>query len=257
MMKKFSCALLGAVLTVCSGAAIADNHEQEEELRFVPVEVYTCNYRAGKGPGDLAKVIDKWNAYMDGNKANDYAAYTMSPVHFSEWAFDVAWVGVWRDGNAMGTGIQSYMETGAEIGDEFNKVLKCPTHGVFSSLRMRAGDANDNDGQFVAAFSNCSIREGKNMSDATAAMKEWNAARDEAGVVEGESWWFPGPGNDDLDADFKVVSVISDWKTAGANYEIVANGGVWRKSQAVQNALDCDSGRTYNVKQHRKMAEKS
>jgi len=255
MIRKISCAVLGATLAIFSGTAAADSHEQEEELRFVPVEVYACNYRAGKSPDDLGKVIGKWNAYMDDNKSNDYAAYTMVPVHFSEWAFDVAWVGVWRDGNAMGEGIQSYMQTGAEIGEEFNKVLKCGSHSIYSSLRMRAGDANDNDGQFVAAFSNCSIREGKKMSDASEAMKAWNAARDEAGVVEGESWWFPGPGNDDLDADFKVVSVISDWKTAGSNYQTVANGGVWRKSQPLQEALDCDSGRTYNVTQHRKMAE--
>lgn len=257
MIKKLSGALLGAVLAICSGSAVADSHEQKQENRFIPLEVFTCNYKAGKGMDDLKKVIGKWNAYMDAQKAEDYAAYTMTPVHYSEWAFDVAWVGVWRDGNAMGAGMQNYLETGGDMDGEFSKVLGCQSHGLYSSYRMRTGDQDDNDGQFVAVFANCSVSEGRTMSDAFAAMKKWNKTRDDAGIVAGESWWFPGPGNDDLDAQFKTVSVIPDWTTVGSNYETNIKGELWRQySDSVGEEIDCDSGRTYNVTEHRGWGEK-
>ena len=257
MIRKISCALLGAVLTICSGMAVADGHEQEQEQeqenRFRPIEVFACNYVGGKGMSDLKKVIGKWNAYMDGEKQHDYAAYTMTPVHYSEWAFDVAWVGVWRDGNSMGAGLENYMATGGDIDAEFSKVVNCQSHSLYSSFRMRAGDSNDNnDTQFVAGFSDCSVREGRTMNDAFNAMQKWNAVRDEAGIVGAESWWFPGAGNDDFEADFKAVSVIPDWKTVGANYEKIIMDELWRKrSDTVGEELDCDSGRTYNVTEHR------
>ena len=65
-MKRILAASAASVLVLGMSAALADNHEQEAR-RYVPVETYTCNYRAGKGPADLDKVIDNWNQWMDDN----------------------------------------------------------------------------------------------------------------------------------------------------------------------------------------------
>ena len=80
-MNRILAASAASILVFGMTPAFADNHEQEAR-RFIPVETYTCNYRAGKGPADLDQVIGNWNKWMDDNGAEDYFAMTLTPHYY-------------------------------------------------------------------------------------------------------------------------------------------------------------------------------
>ncbi len=67
-MKKILTAAVSAMmfLFVAGGAATAQE-EETDEMQVVPVETWACNYRDGKGPGDLSSDIDAWKEWMDSN----------------------------------------------------------------------------------------------------------------------------------------------------------------------------------------------
>jgi hypothetical protein len=121
-MRRTLAVSAASVLVFGMIPAFADNHEQEAR-RFIPVETFTCNYRAGQGPADLDNVIDNWNKWMDDNGAEDYFAVTLTPHYFGENTFDVGWLGSWPSGGAMGRGTDLWMAKGSEIGAQFDEVL--------------------------------------------------------------------------------------------------------------------------------------
>lgn len=242
-------------LLVGSGQVIADGHE-EAGPDFMPVEIWACNFEDGKGPDDLDAVNAKWNARMDEQGVNNYFAALMYPNFHNDIGFDVAWIGGWRDGNAMGAGIDGLWEDD-ETNDEYDAVLDCPSHNLFASVEMRdPGDSGEDDGEFVLSFSDCSIEEGKTMDDVSAANEAWNAYADEHGF-KGGAWifWPVWGAPQDLDYDFKAVGSAASYKALGNNFQLMADGH-WRKSQEIWNdVLDCDSERIYTGKMVREMPD--
>jgi hypothetical protein len=134
--------MVSALLFGCTGLAVADSHEADGPS-FNPVEGWTCNYNDGKGPADLDKTVAAWNEWMDDKGQGDYFAVTMTPNYFGERAFDVAWVGVWRDGNAMGRGADLWINEGGEIADGFSEVLTCDSHANFASQNVKQPELLD------------------------------------------------------------------------------------------------------------------
>ena len=88
------------LLAAGAGPVLADEHESDAPT-VRPIEGWTCNYNDGKGREDLDEVNEEWNEWMDETGQEDYLAFIMTPQFFGEWAFDVAWIGVARDGHAF------------------------------------------------------------------------------------------------------------------------------------------------------------
>ena len=234
-------------LLVGSGPVIADNHEEDSGDGFIPIEIFACNFEEGMGPDDLNAVTAKWNEWMDGEGATDYFAAHMYPNFSSDMGFDVAWIGGWRDGNAMGAGADMWMGGGAALREEFASVVDCPTHTLFASMRMKApAESGEDDNTFALSFSNCSVKEDKEFEEIAAAQEAWNAYADEHGFVGGTWYFWPVWGEaQDADYDFKVVGSTPNYTTLGANFQLMADGH-WRKSQEIWgDVLDCDSSRIY------------
>jgi hypothetical protein len=237
---------------------IADNHEEDSDDGIIPIEIFACGFEDGKGPDDLAAVTAKWNEWMDAEGATDYFAAVMYPNYSSNLEFDVAWIGGWRDGNAMGAGTDMWIGSDSELADEFDAVLDCPAHIMFASMRMKAPEENDDeeDNKFVLGFSNCSIKEGKTFEDVQAAQEVWNAYAEENGFKGGSWVLWPIWGEDaEADYDFKSVGSWPDYATLGANYQLMADGH-WRKNNEIwEGLLDCDSSRIYSTYGVRQMAD--
>ena len=123
-------------LLVGSGQVIADNHEDESGPEFIPIEIWACNFEEGKGPDDLNAVNAKWNALMDEQGVTDYFAALMYPNFHNDIGFDVAWIGGWPNGNAMGAGIDMLWDDD-ETNAEYNAILDCPSHSLFASVERR------------------------------------------------------------------------------------------------------------------------
>ena len=71
LISSFMIGLL--ILTGSSTVSAQDN-----AMRVIPVELFTCKYNDNQGPGDLDKVIDKWNKCADKKGIDDHAAWTLT-----------------------------------------------------------------------------------------------------------------------------------------------------------------------------------
>ncbi|MDJ0905611.1 MAG: hypothetical protein QNI96_06295 [Woeseiaceae bacterium] len=256
---RITAASAAMFMLIGSGPVIADGHGEYADEGIIPVEIFACNFRDGKGPDDLDAVNAKWNEWMDDNEATDYFAALMYPNFSTELNFDVAWIGGWEDGNAMGAGGDMWLNEGGEVGAEFNAVLKdCPAHVLFATMNMREpkDSDDDEDDNFVLAFSNCTMNEGKTFEDVQAAQEKWNAHADEYGFVGGSWVMWPIWGESaDADYDFKYVSSAPNYTALGNNFQLMA-AGHWRKNEEIWGGLmDCDSARIYSGASVREMPE--
>jgi len=248
--------IASASLFLSAGFAIADSHEPDKPT-FTPVEAYACNYRDGKGPADLEKVNAAWNNWMDDEEQGDYFAALLMPHYYGERQFDVAWLGVWRDGNAMGTGTDLWIDEGGEFGAAYNEVVDCFSHTNYASQRVQQAPdtGEESDGAFVVSFSNCSVKEGRTFDEYLAAQTDWNAYAEEHGIHESAWVWWPIYGESDDDYHFKIAVGMPDHTTAGANWQLYSEGHYQKWSELFDHLIDCDSARLYDGRVVREMAE--
>lgn len=245
-------------LTVClsSAVALADQHAEGAEYPdVVPVETWTCDFNDGRDMNDLNAVIGEWNEWLDEEEVNDYFAAVVTPHYFGEVMFDIAWLGAWRHGNAMGTGTDLWVTEGGELAAKFNEVLTCKSHTNFASMNIKPpGDDEDDDTTFVLSFTNCSAEDGKTFDDIMAGLNAWAAHTTESGFQNSMWIMFPIYGESNTDYDFKVVEGYDDHSAFGNDYELMGNGGHWVKSGEIfDDLLECDVARVYDAKTVRDM----
>jgi hypothetical protein len=81
--------------------------------KVVPVELYACKFNEGKSESDLEEVIERWNKFEDDSDTDNYSAWLLTPFFYTtEQDFDIIWLGAFRDGNAMGAGLQNWISNG-------------------------------------------------------------------------------------------------------------------------------------------------
>ena len=231
-------------MLAAAGVALGQD-EPMQEPTYRPAETFTCSYLDGKGRADLDKVVAQWNKWMDDRDAGDYFAAVATPYYFGEWAFDIGWLGVWKDGTSMGTGTHAWINEGSEVNAAFSDVLTCDSHTGFASMMVQQPSQNDEpDGDFVLTFQNCSMKEGREFDEYLTAQEAWNVYADEHGI-EGGTWvWFPIWGETD-DYDFKLIYGEDDFTEVGANWQKFAEGHYRKSEELFADLLDCDVGRVY------------
>lgn len=231
--------------------------QQAEAPRFVPVEIYICEYNKGKSGKDLQRVIDKWNKWADEKDKIPYSAWLLTPFFFdSANNFDVGWMGAWPDGNAMGASLHNWMTDSGNLSDDFDKVIDCGGHSNFASTNIRPPGGDWPGERGLAVFSDCNVAEGKTIPDALAVHRAWAKHLDSIGSKAGMWVFFPGFGtnerNDDDDSaapgyDYKIVASHPDMKSVGAYWENYTNGGGYMKGMELgAGVLTCDSPRIYD-----------
>lgn len=255
MMKRIVPAVLSAMMILFAGSAMAQD-EQPGPPGSRPIEAYSCNFNDGMGPADLAEVVEDWNEWMDERGYTRYFAATMSPHYFGQRNFDVAWLGMWPDGNAMGAGTDDWLVNGQEIGAKLFEVLDCTSHINFALMEVKASPIPylARGDMFVLEFSNCSILEGKSYDDYLAAQREWNTYADEHGIAGG-SWnlWPVWGETADAGYDFKRAYVLPDYATLGANWALSAAGHGQKAMELFGELAECDSPRIYTATVQRVM----
>jgi hypothetical protein len=234
------------VLCVCLTGAVGAQEEGEAAGPSVrPAEIYGCQFREGQGWSQLEHVAGRWNAWMDANDQDGYWAYLLRPLYRSqELAFDVLWAGGWANGASMAAGLESWLAEGGEVGAEFDRVVDCDTVINFAILDVVRPLEPQATGP--AIFSNCTIAEGHEFTEALGAVNAWIAYEAEHGIQANNMMLFPAFGeSSDSDYDFKWVTT-SDWTTFGLSYDQYGTGGGWQKSRELfEGLLDCDSSRLY------------
>jgi hypothetical protein len=222
--------------------------QEEPEPHLAAIDAYLCNYRDGKGPDQLMAVVEKWGNWMDQHSSAPYSAWVMHPVLSSvNTPIDVAWLGAWPDGNAMGKGMQEWADKGQALNAEFMAVLDCGEHSQAASLNIRPPAEGWPGKTGVVAFANCHIGEGATLDDALGASQAWASYLYSTGSKAGMWVFFPGAGNDNPEWSYKLVVSHPDYESYGADWEHFSNGGGWRKAQelGVGSKVRCDSPRVY------------
>lgn len=218
--------------------------------KIVPVELFACSYREGKGAADFDNVVTRWNAYMDRNKTDSYAAWVLAPFFFGpEQDFDLLWLGAWRDGNAMGTGLADWIANGGELNAAFGEVVDCDAHVAYSSAMYRAPADKNVPSSGLITMMDCSLNEGHKYEEIQAAELKWVAHLNKTGSKAAYYHWRPMFGGGDAEFDYKVVFAYPDFKELGADVERIANGGGRTISMEIFGDIDeCDDARVYLAK---------
>ena len=237
-------AIAGIVLIANSATAQVS---KEGMGKVLPVEIYACKFNEGKGMADLEAVISRWNQFMDDKKINTYAAWTLTPYYFTEEQdFDVIWLGAYKDGNAFGSGTDTWLASGGELAAAYNEVVTCAGHIGLSSAMYKAPAANVTPASGIITMMDCKLNKGHRYSDIKAAEIKWAKYLTDSGSRAGYWHWFPTFGGGDADFDYKVVFSYENFTQLGADYERIANGGGREMSQDVFDDIDdCDDARVY------------
>ena len=247
------------LLTIVPPGTFAESHAEAIQLpNITPVETYTCDFNDGKTITDLMKVVDAFNDWADDQNIGGYYAALVTPQFFGELAFDIAWLAVARDGNVMGAVQDAWVNKGSEVAAMFAEVVSCGSHTQFASMAIRppGNDDDQNDETFVLTFSNCSVKEGRDFADIMEAMNAWAAYQAEHGFGNATWMMFPVYGESSDDYDFKIVEGYDDYAAFGKDFELMGNGGHWRKSGEIfDELLDCDIARVYDGRTVRQMED--
>ena len=83
-MSRLIITILSAGVITLVSASCVKAQDDDRLAKFVPTELWACNYNEGQGPDDLDVVAGKWNAYMDENEADAYLAWTLTPQYFTD-----------------------------------------------------------------------------------------------------------------------------------------------------------------------------
>lgn len=212
---------------------------------FAPIEIFACDFNKGKGRADLDKVIVSWNKWMDETGKEPYSAWIYTADYNSpEYSFDVAWLGAWPDGNAMGRLHDTYMTSGGAMAKEFDKVVSCAAHSNWVSMQIREGASEDGKTS-VLQFRDCTLGEGSNMPAAMEAVRNMATYQAERGSEASQWVFFPAFGGD-TDYNFKMVVAHPNYAALGADYERYTNGGGFMKAaEIIGDKFDCGNTRVY------------
>ena len=238
-MKIIKIAVLAVTVAILSPSQQA---LAQSESGASPVEAFFCNLQEGKTMRDLMQVSGRFAKWADRHDP-DYSAWILTP-RFGQFMqmTQVVWLGSNQSGNTMGKGLDAWIETGADIQDDFDEVLACLAHGVASSVEINAPDGPPGDG--VVMFSECQIDDDADWSKAVAAHKNAASAMRSSGARNSNWLFFPMIGGPpDREFDYWSVSTFDSWTDYFAAYEIYVNGGGWQQQgQALQGSARCMIG---------------
>ncbi|MBU2676434.1 MAG: hypothetical protein KJP16_05070, partial [Gammaproteobacteria bacterium] len=93
----------GAILVIGSGTAVAEHHE--DGFKVIPVDMYACAYKDGKGPKDLDAYAKKFDAWADAKNLNDLSVWTLTPYYYGPGDnanFDFIWMIAGKTADGLG-----------------------------------------------------------------------------------------------------------------------------------------------------------
>jgi hypothetical protein len=251
MKNKLSAVLVGMVIALLgTSSALADGMPP---WRLVPVDIWTCSFNDRKDMGDLDDWAEKFNAWADDQEDDTYAAWTLTPMYYgSGQDFDFIWLGAWKDANAFGAGWDSWNATNNGLMREFTEISSCNEHSNLVSGAFRLPEDVDMSGNGVIMVSDCKQHEGASDMAVGNAMERWVGVLDEAGAKNAIYHWWPVFGGGDADFDFKRVEVYENYTDLGAMYEMMGNGNLYQRYQALLGpVVSCDESRVYNATSRR------
>jgi hypothetical protein len=221
-MKKIlkAISVVAALLPIAMGTAMAQVTE-DGMGKVIPVELFACSFNGRQDQDDLDAVIARWNRWMDERNNDDYAAWTLTPYHYSP--------------------TQDF-----DVNEGFEEVLTCGAHIGLGSAMYKAPPGNETPGTAIITMMDCELNEGNRYTDVKAAELAWAKHMTDTGSNAGTFHWFPYYGGGDAEYDYKVVNAYANYTELGADWERFSNGGGREISIETFGDVDeCDDARVY------------
>jgi hypothetical protein len=245
---KQSFTLLGMAATSAVFLATEARAQQEQPAPTPVVEIYQCTYRGTNDMDDLRAVTARFNAWADRNNMTDYSAFTATPYLFSpDLEADVLWIGVWPNGTAMGADEARYLAEGGDISAAFDALLDCNGHALYAEIVVNqlAAPPPQNG---LAMFEDCTVRDGRTVPEAIAALEQWAEYTKSRGSDAFSALLFPLAGlGSDADFTFKLVTLFDSMEAFGRGADMYTGGGFLRAEELLGRLLDCNSARVYTL----------
>ncbi len=219
------------------------------------MEIVGCTFIDGAGMDDLDRVVDSWNDWMDENGIDNYSAYLLTPQFVSaENEYDIGWLGAWADAASLGD-MQTWMESGGDVREDFNEVLNCPMHQALAVNNVKSPGEIPDPSIVPVEFANCTLNEGQGGSAAHDAIIRYTNYLTQNGSNSGHWVMRPGPGEvPDASYSFKWVAAYPTWADAAIDFELYFNqGGDQIMSRYLSPYFSCDNSRVYHSRNIREM----
>lgn len=238
----FACLAFSAALFCATGV-----NAQEDQQDVAIIEIFACNYNAGNDMDDLLAVTSRWNAWADRNSLTDYTAIILTPYLYSEQIdFDVAWLGVYPSGEAMGAGEGVWFASGQDLQADFDEVVSCAAHTQFAGLAQNtpAEPASATGG--LLGLQNCTFHEGHIFPEAQAAIGQWSSYLEENGSDLFMGVLFPLAGeSSEASYAFKAATGFDSTQAYGHFLDVYVGGGFQRADEIFDRIIECDNPRLY------------
>jgi len=245
---KQSFTLLGMAATSAVLLTTGAQAQQNQPAPTPVVEIYQCTYRGSNDMDNVRTVSARFNAWADRNNMTNYTAFTATPYAYSpELEADVLWIGAWPNGTVMGTDETLYLTQGGEISAAFDAIVDCTGHALYAEVVINQ-PATPPPQNGVAMFEDCTVREGRTVPEAIAALGQWTEYTKSRGSDAFSALLFPlaGLGND-ADYSFKLVTGFDSMATFGKGTDMYTGGGFLRAEELFDRLLDCNSARVYTL----------
>ena len=257
-MKKAMTSIVGGLCMTLLLAGSAFTQE-DEGPGVVFVEIYGCTYRANNDMGDLLAVTRRWNTWADQRNFTDYSAQILTPYFYSTaFPYDVIWLGVYRNAEALGAGEAAWLAEGGEMNAAFGEVVECSVHAQYAGLptHLPAQPPPDSDAVPLVSFQDCSLENERTVPEALQAHREWGDYLAERGSDLFSGVLFPIAGEDpDADYTYKAVTAYPSAVARARALAALGGGGLQRAGQIFGRNVNCDTPRIYTSNSVRDMAE--
>jgi hypothetical protein len=240
--------LFGVAILAAGLVGMARSEVAGPPLTTAMFDTYACQYEAGHGPADLAKVVADWNAWMQTNDAEASSAWTWTPYYFGpDETADFIWVGVATNAETLERGHDQWLAKGGEIKAKFDKVARCDTHFNFAATNFRPTPPRPDAAAGVVTLTGCDIAKGKNFADVTRALKIWTDYVIDAGSVRGMWVLRRAYGSGDDAADFKWINSFPTLAALGADYDRFRTRGDNKARELFGNIFKCGATSVYST----------
>lgn len=250
-MKQIS-GLLGACATSVVLLATGAQAQQDQPSPTPVIEVFPCTYRGNNDMDNLRSVNERFNAWADRNNVTNYTAFTLTPYAYSaDVEYEVAWLGAWPNGTAMGENEALWLSQGGEVAAAFDAVLECDSHSLYAEVVINQPSTPPPENG-IAMFEDCTVHEGRTVPEAIAAATQWAEYTKARGPETFSAFLFPLAGlENDADYDFKVVTGFDSMQAFGRGTDMYTGGGFLRAEELFGRLLTCNSPRIYRLERVR------
>jgi hypothetical protein len=245
-MKRLFIAATTAYCVLLSGMSTA--FAQGGPPQFNAIELWACNYRAGKDAEDFDDALE---GVAEASSGTDYSSWVLNPYLVGpNMPFDVIYLGAWPSGAAMGSGMAAYLANGGDDADEaWNEAVDCPASTLFAGYEIEplpeSGD-DDGDGTFLLSVADCKVGHGVSNGQALAALERFNSYAVANGSTVPTFAWFPVFGPGEAEYSFKLAQAFGGPEDLGNTFQWSVDNAAYNVNDELTGGIvDCDIPRLY------------